>query len=109
MRVAFAFDAEAFDGGDDSAAEILGPEAVDDDPRRQWVVRTHEPLREREPIARRCGTEHGGRAGLNALAWIEKVTALEYETRPGLRHFFHDQGTLQMPRRLLLAGLSVVI
>src|SRR5208283_161932 len=39
--------AEIADRGDDALAEILVPDTVDEDARRQWIARAHEPVGER--------------------------------------------------------------
>ena len=55
--------AEVLERGDDAAAEMLLPEAIDDDPRGHRILRRGDPLREREPAARRVavGARNFGR------------------------------------------------
>jgi len=85
--------AEVIDGVDETAAEHLGPEPVDDDASGERVAWVGGPFGETEAIGREGwveGEDGGGDACGDGIAGGVVGTALEETGWFGLGHFLHD-------------------
>src|SRR4051812_18336929 len=96
MRRPFALRTEVFAGFDQAASEVLLPNPVDRNARRERIVLADQPLGEAEPVRRRVRrhtAQYGGHAAVYLLVLIGESSADAHEigwTR-NTRSFPHNE------------------
>ena len=80
---------------DDPRAEQRLPDAIDGDPRREWVLRHHHPLSQAQTIGRRVGgrrRQHGRRTRGHFLSRLRVRDPRQNKRVAGLLRLVHDHG-----------------
>ena len=93
MRRALALNPEILGGLDQTCAKELLPKPVHRYPRRQWMRRIQQPLRESQPVrgcTRRQWRQNRRHPGLDLLTRLVVFAARQHECLPHLAAFLGD-------------------